>query len=231
MISLIFSLILSACGSSGSNDDQASQPGIHMVKVHEVIPTSMYSYLKVIEDDSEYWIAIRKTDVKVGNTYFFRDAQLMEDFVSKELNRTFDRLYLVEHLSDTPLEMPQVPEGHMTGKRAPEKQTSKNIEHTEGETTIAEIYRNPEAYAGKKIKVRGKVVRYNDRIMGRNWVHIQDGTEHAGKFDLTVTTNDVVNVGAVAAFEGTINLNRDFGAGYTYDVIMEDARLTTPTKL
>ncbi|MFP4469805.1 MAG: hypothetical protein ACLFPE_03940 [Bacteroidales bacterium] len=227
---VLLTLFAASCTSSGDRGT-ATEPGIHMVKVQEVIPTSVYSYLRVAEEDSEYWIAIRKADVTVGNTYFFKDAHRIEDFESKELGRTFETLYMVDALSDTPLEMQQAPQEQATGKRTPEKQISGSIEHIEGETSIAEIYKAPEAYSGKKITVRGKVVRYNDRIMGRNWVHIQDGTEHGGKFDLTVTTNDVVNVGEVAAFEGTINLNRDFGAGYTYEVIMEDARLTTPTKL
>ena len=67
--------------------------------------------------------------------------------------------------------------------------------------------------------------------MGRNWVHIQDGTEYNGKFDLAITTKDMVNKGETVVFEGPIQLNRDFGAGYTYDVIMENARLLSNTKL
>jgi hypothetical protein len=63
--------------------------------------------------------------------------------------------------------------------------------------------------------------------MDRNWVHLQDGTSDSGSFDLTVTTEEEVNVGDVLTFEGKIKLDKDFGAGYSYEVIMEQAKLKT----
>jgi hypothetical protein len=63
-------------------------------------------------------------------------------------------------------------------------------------------------------------------IMGKNWIHVQDGTEAAGNYDLTVTTQGTAKVGDVVVVEGGISLNKDFGAGYKYDVIMEDASCT-----
>ncbi len=231
-ISVILSVVVMACNSSGSKDDgTATQPGIHMVKVVEVIPTSVYSYVKVNEKDAEYWIAIPNTKLDVGKTYYFQNAHVMKDFESKELGRTFETLYLVQALSNTPTDMPEVPEGHATGKRPAQKQTTETIKHAKDETSIADIYANPAAFAGKQIKVRGKVVRYNPRIMGKNWVHIQDGTEANGKFDLTITTQDEAKEGEVATFEGTIYLDKDFGAGYTYDVIMEGAKKISSAKL
>jgi hypothetical protein len=71
-------------------------------------------------------------------------------------------------------------------------------------------------------------VKVNEAIMHRNWIHLQDGTEYEGNYDLTVTTDRRVNVGNVVTFEGKVSLNRDFGAGYTYEVIMEDAILINP---
>ena len=92
--------------------------------------------------------------------------------------------------------------------------------------SLAQLFENPAAYNDQKIKVRGTVVKVNEKIMGRNWIHIQDGSEYNGRFDLTITSQENPQVGTVAGFEGTIHLNRDFGAGYRYDVIMEDAVLT-----
>ena len=74
------------------------------------------------------------------------------------------------------------------------------------------------------MKIKGQVTKFSPNIMGKNWVHIQDGTNDSGNYDLTVTTNDVVKVGDVVTFEGTIVLKKDFGAGYFYEVIMEDAK-------
>ena len=59
--------------------------------------------------------------------------------------------------------------------------------------------------------------------MSRNWAHIQDGTDNNGNFDLTVTTQETVNIDELVTFEGTIALDKDFGAGYFYPIIMEEA--------
>lgn len=91
--------------------------------------------------------------------------------------------------------------------------------------TIGEIFAAKEKLEGKEISVRGKVMKFSPMIMGRNWVHLQDGTGEAasGSNDLTITTNDTVNVGDIVLVTGTVVINKDLGAGYTYDVIVEDA--------
>jgi hypothetical protein len=73
--------------------------------------------------------------------------------------------------------------------------------------------------------MKGQVVKVNDEVMGKNWVHIQDGTKDGDHFDLTITTLDKVAIDDIVTFEGTITLNKDFGYGYAYEVIMEDAKL------
>jgi hypothetical protein len=60
--------------------------------------------------------------------------------------------------------------------------------------------------------------------MGKNWIHVQDGSEFNGEFDLTITTNAVAEVGQTITFEGTIALDKDFGYGYVYSILMEDAK-------
>jgi hypothetical protein len=62
--------------------------------------------------------------------------------------------------------------------------------------------------------------------METNWIHIQDGTEHDGQFDLTVTTNQTAEPGEIIIVRGRIALNRDFGYGYSYEVLMEDAEIS-----
>ena len=93
-----------------------------------------------------------------------------------------------------------------------------------GGVTIAQIFSNVNMYASKIVKVKGKVVKVNNGIMKTNWVHIQDGTSAGSDFDLTVTTNDNVNVGDVVTFEGSLVLNKDFGYGYSYKVLLENAK-------
>ena len=77
------------------------------------------------------------------------------------------------------------------------------------------------------MRLRGKVVKYNAEIMGRNWLHIQDGSGKAvaNNHDLTVTTKETVTLGQVVLIEGRLTLNRDIGAGYVYPVLIEDAQV------
>ncbi|MBK7713322.1 MAG: hypothetical protein IPN67_11585 [Bacteroidales bacterium] len=90
--------------------------------------------------------------------------------------------------------------------------------------TIAKLLADKKAYDGKVIKVKGQVTKYNGGIMGKNWVHIQDGTENQEGFDLTITTDITVSVGETVTFEGKIALDKDFGYGYSYNVIMEEGK-------
>jgi len=63
--------------------------------------------------------------------------------------------------------------------------------------------------------------------MGKNFVHIQDGTGSAGTNDLTITTQDVVRVGDQVVATGVVTVARDFGAGYSYPLILEEASVTS----
>ena len=61
--------------------------------------------------------------------------------------------------------------------------------------------------------------------MDRNWIHIQDGTKEGANYDLTITTLDSTSIGNVVVAEGIISLDKDIGAGYNYEVLMENAKL------
>lgn len=92
-----------------------------------------------------------------------------------------------------------------------------------GVISLAELFENKSKYANKTIKVRGEVVKYNNAIMGKNWIHLQDGTEYKGTNDLTITSKMETKVGETVTIEGKITLNKDIGSGYFYDIIMEEA--------
>ncbi len=91
--------------------------------------------------------------------------------------------------------------------------------------TVAEIYAGKDRLAETVVKVRGKVVKYNSQIMGKNWVHIQDGTGASGTNDLLATTADTAKTGDIVVVSGRISLDKDFGSGYRYELIIEDAKL------
>jgi hypothetical protein len=84
------------------------------------------------------------------------------------------------------------------------------------------LFSKKDSYAGKTVKIKGQVTKYSPEIMNKNWIHLQDGTQEQGKFDLVITSAAAVQVGDVVTFEGKIILNKDFGYGYKFDVMMED---------
>jgi hypothetical protein len=92
--------------------------------------------------------------------------------------------------------------------------------------TVAEVYAAREDLAGKPVLVRGRVVKFFPKIMGKNWVHLQDGSGSEGTNDLTVTTDTMVKVGDLVLVSGMVSVDRDFGHGYSYTVILEDAEVT-----
>jgi hypothetical protein len=99
------------------------------------------------------------------------------------------------------------------------------VEPCDGCLTIAKLMENKKTEAGKVIRVKGSVTKFNPQIMGKNWIHIQDGSEFNGTFDLTITTDQEVTVGQTITFEGKISLDKDFGYGYSYNVLMEEAKI------
>jgi hypothetical protein len=100
------------------------------------------------------------------------------------------------------------------------------IKKADGGQTIAEVYASKDKLAGKPVKIRGQVVKYNAEIMERNWIHIQDGTGAAGSNDLLVTTNDKAKVGDTILITGTLAKDKDFGHNYKYAVLVENAKVT-----
>ena len=103
-----------------------------------------------------------------------------------------------------------------------------NIEPCADCITIAKLISNKNDFVGKIISVKGIVTKVNEEIMGRNWIHIQDGTEAEGVFDLTITSNQNAQTGETVTFKGTIAIDKDFGYGYSYDIIMENAQTVNP---
>jgi hypothetical protein len=210
-----------------SQQQKVAVAGVHTVVVQEVIQGNSYTYLNVKEADALSWIAISKTDMEVGETISFKNPLEMKNFMSKELERTFETIYFVGRIDK---ESAPAASGETTKsphqKPAVEKKEI-SIEPIEGGISIAELFSNREAYANKVVRVKGQVTKVNLSIMGKNWVHLQDGTGDSGNNDLLVTTQDMVALGDVVIFEGTIGLNKDFGSGYSYELLMEEAKKKT----
>lgn len=221
---------------SQEHDHPQQQAGLNlrMGVVQEVLQASAYTYLKLKEKDRDYWIAITKREIKAGATVSFAGGLEMKNFESKDLQRTFETIYFVDRIAggeaspiatEPAASQPSMSTPHRIKPLIEKGEIS--VEPAEGGITIGELFANKDSYADKTVVIKGQVTKINRAIMGRNWVHLQDGTSGSGKFDLTITTQEQVNVGDVVAFEGKISLNKDFGAGYAYDVLMEEARRKT----
>jgi hypothetical protein len=191
--------------------------------------------VKVKGKGGEYWLAAPSMNALPGETYRYQGGMMMKDFHSRELDRTFDEILFVDVLfgeDETGMALGQgmmTEQGMMTGHGMPpgsvvmEQKSDVTVDRVEGTVTISELFADPGSFEGRSIRVRGEVVKFNPAIMERNWVHLQDGTEHQGKFDLTATTRESFQVGSVVTLEGIIALNLDFGYGYTYEILLEEA--------
>ncbi len=219
-------ILLSVSCKTKNKANENLAPNVHKVTAEEVIQTSAYTYLRVSEESKETWIAITRQEVEKGKSYYYIPGIEMTDFVSKELKRTFKSIFFVDKFSEQPItniktNAADAPKGNLS---AVAKEGIK-VEPAVGGITIAELYAKKDSYAGKTVKIKGEVVKFNAEIMGKHWVHLQDGTNSNGSFDIAFTTNDVTKIGDVVTFEGTVTLKKDFGAGYFYEVIIENAKL------
>jgi hypothetical protein len=220
-------------GISQDNPDfKGNHPGVHKIIAKEVLQTTSYTYVHAEENGELNWIAVPKMAAEVGATYYYQGGMQMGEFKSKELDRTFDNIIFLDGLIS-----PDVVEAGKPSLSVSNQKTEASvinihepIEPAEGGVTIAELYANKEKYAGKIVKVRGKVTKYNEQIMSRNWIHIQDAAANQGKMDLTATSSEEFKVGEIVTLQGMITLDKDFGAGYRYDLIMENSRIVEAEK-
>jgi hypothetical protein len=198
---------------------------VHRVVVHEVLPTEKYVYLQVTEGIEQFWIATRKQAVQPGEVYFYRGGLLKTNFESKEYQRVFDEIYLVsklvgeKHGQAEGMTLPaSIPAATAKGTASPP-----SAKAPAGSMTIAELLRDPSQYAGKTIQLHGTCVKINPSIMGRNWIHLQDGSKD--DYDLVITSATPVQEGQVVTMQAVVTLNKDFGAGYTYELILEEGKV------
>ena len=234
---VVIFLLITSCGfnkttnqtSSNTAEPQevSANQGSHKVTVTELIQSSNYSYLKLKEGDQEYWAAVTRFEAKVGQTYYYTQGMEMKDFKSRELNRTFDSIWFIGELSEQPISAKKPQTLTTSGRQTVNQTKDISVKAAEGGTTISALMSNKSQFANKTIKINGQVVKFSADIMSKNWVHLQDGTESSGQYDLVITTNDVVRVGDIVTFEGRISLDKDFGYGYKYDILMEDAKALT----
>ena len=235
--------LLAACGAERPQTLQAQtsqQPapppsgefprGTLTGKVLETMDSAGYTYIRLQVGERETWAAVRQTPVKVGESISLQPQMTLQNFESTTLNRKFDTIVFAATADAPPPSDAAHPMDsasmHMSSGAADVGDVK--VAKAEGGKTIADTWAQREQLAGKQVVVRGKVVKFRPDIMGTNWMHIRDGSgsEAKGDHDLTVTTDEKATVGDVVVVKGTVQKDKDFGAGYVYPVIVEQAKIT-----
>jgi hypothetical protein len=240
---ILLTILLSLAASAGAEEsavenlDPASAPETSEViplppqgkisgKVTQTMDVAEYTYIEVDTGNGLVWAAGPVTNVKVGDTVETSSGIEMVNFQSSALGRTFDRIRLVSVIQVWSPNSGSSKSAADVGSAAEEVSVS-GIERVEGGHTVAEVIAGKANLAGSEIAVRGKITKMNTGIMGRNWLHLSDGTVGpAGEKDLTVTTEEVPAIGSTVVVRGTVATDRDFGSGYQYSILIENAKVT-----
>jgi hypothetical protein len=217
-----------AMGATSSNNNIGAKV---TGTVLETFDAAGYTYLRLKTATGEEWAAVRQTPVKKGQTVTMEVQMTAEKFESKTLKKTFDRILFGALEGPALAGAAPVPQAqqHMSAPAAADN-TPIKVAKAEGGAakTVAEIWASRESLKDCNVVVRGKVVKFLGGIMGKNWIHLRDGSGSAEKADndIAVTTNEMVAVGDVVVISGVVHVDKDFGAGYRYPVIIEDAKIT-----
>jgi hypothetical protein len=199
--------------------------------VVETMDAGTYTYVRVTGPNGDVWAAAQRFDVKVGDRVVIRPETPMRNFHSQTLNRDFPLIYFTTSIrkEGETAPAPSAQGGMMASHGASPAPgvTVAPIAQPAGAMSVADVWTQRKSLAGRIVTVKGKVVKFNPEIMGRNWVHIQDGSGKAadGTNDLTITTNDETQVGDVITVTSTVSIDKDFTAGYAYPVMLENAKI------
>ena len=208
--------------------------------VLETMNTAGYTYVKVQTADKEIWAAAPQFEVAVGDSVIIPEGMAMPNYHSNTLNRDFDELYFVSNIlapnADMTLNAHSEEDNHTDmaanamGQHTKPATSSIEIDFSdltkaENGYTVAEVFSHQADLATKEISIRAKVAKFSSNIMKTNWIHLQDGTGAAGTNDLTITTKGQAALGDTVLVKGILDLNQDFGYGYKYDVIIQDAQI------
>ena len=211
---------------SGTEEIQQQASGRIYGKVTEVLEAAGYTYAEVDTGKDKVWAAATTTPLKVGDMVAFTTEMPMQNFHSSAMNRDFPIIYFVNRFITDDASQANAatvmasPHGAIESTSA--TTAIQGINKVEGGNTIAEIHADKQKLNGRAIRVRGQVTKYNANIMGRNWLHIRDSSTLD---DLTITTSSTSAVDAIVVVEGKLTLDKDFGYGYVYPLIVEDASL------
>ena len=208
-------------------------PAVTVVKgeVLEVKDVESYTYLRLKTKDGETWAAVSKAKVKKGDEVTIENVMVTNNFESKSLKKTFPSI-LFGTLAGAAGGESGGSNGMTLAHSGLDKTASGGDIHVPkakgaNARTVAEVITMAADLKDKPVLVRGKIVKYNPGIMGKNWLHLRDGSGSAANStnDALVTTTNQAKVGDIVTVKGVVHTDKDFGAGYSYKVLIEEATL------
>jgi hypothetical protein len=208
--------------------------------VAETMNSGGYTYARLTAGGTDTWIAGMEFTLSVGDTVTATVDMPMEQFHSRTLNRDFARIYFVREVarngeavaasaasaaSSAPAMMGSHGAANATEATSAAAVLIARVPPAPGGMTVADVWTKRAALSGQPVVIRGQVVKVNYDIMGANWYHLQDGSGVVAKgtHDLVVTSSAQVKAGDVVTVSGVLTTGKDFGAGYAYDAIIEQA--------
>ncbi|HEV7765166.1 MAG TPA: hypothetical protein VGQ76_09210 [Thermoanaerobaculia bacterium] len=213
-------------GTSGGNDTAMAPSEPVSGTVLETLEAGSFTYVRFKTATGERWAAIGRTELARGTTITIAPNMVADRFASQPLGRTFDNLIFGALKDAAPSAGGGSPSPHATAAAQPAPAPVRAVARAEGNDakTVAELWEgSPAIRDGQRVVVRGTVVKVLRGIMDRNWIHLRDGSGTPGKDDITVTSQETPSVGSIVTATGTVHLNRDFGSGYNYPVLIEEA--------
>ena len=229
-LTLVAAFVLAAAGLA-AQAAPVSQAGIVKGEVLETRDVASYTYLRLKTAEGEIWAAVPTSAVKKGALVTIGSATTMQNFESKTLNKKFDKIVfgqLVDPNAKPGAAQPAMPSGAAAtpGPVAAPAPIAKVAKATGPDAkTVAEVVKGKSALKDKTVAVRGQVVKVNLGILGKNWLHLQDGSGAAadGTNDILVTTKGTAAIGDIVTAKGKVRTDVDVGSGYNYAVMIEDA--------
>jgi hypothetical protein len=198
----------------------APAPTVFTGEVMEVQQVESYTYLRLKTRDGETWAAVSRAPVTKGAAVTIENAMVVNNFESRAMKKTFQTIVFGNLASANPhagmakpADMTVAPDDKVARASGPSAKT------------VAEIITQAANLKDKTVLVRGKAVKYNAGIMGKNWIHLRDGSGSAADNtnDVLITSMNAVKVGDVVTAKGIVRTDKDFGSGYRYKVIVEEA--------
>ncbi len=218
-----------------ASEELAGAPSVTFTgKVIETMNASRYTYVQIDTGKKKIWAAGPVTAVKVGDNVSISAGEPNKNFSSPTLKRKFDELYFVGAIlpagSAGAAGDSRLPPGHPSITPAGDQPSAgaaiEAIQKPAGGKTVGEIWDQKASLSGKPVVLRAKAVKVVANVMGKNFLHLRDGTGREGSNDLVATTKDVVTVGAVVTASGIVSTDKDYGSGYKYAVMIEDAAIS-----